>query len=97
MNSIKIPDKCFQCGQPYKKKDADLIREEENLFVFHITCSTCNTSTILDIAVGKDGVLTIGTLTDAGKEDLDKLRQGKIISANDVIEAYVSLKSKGKS
>ena len=90
---IKIPDKCLQCGQTYKKKDADLISEGDNVFVFHVTCSVCKTSAILNIAVSKEGVLSLGTITDAGKEDLDKLRDSKAISADDVIKAYMALKS----
>lgn len=92
MNKVKIPDKCLQCGQPYKKKDADLLSEGENVFVFHITCSSCNSSVIINVAVGKDGVLSVATLTDAGKEDLEKLRNDKPITTDDVIEAYLSLK-----
>lgn len=92
MNPIKIPDKCLQCGKAYKKKDADLLSEGENIFVFHVTCSHCFSSAILNIAIGKDGVLSVATLTDAGKEDLDKLRSDRVISADDVIEAYLSLK-----
>jgi len=91
MNSVKIPDKCLQCGQIYKKKDADLVSESENAFVFHLTCSTCKSSIMLNIAIGRDGILTVSALTDAGKEDLDKLRSGNAISANDVIEAYTTL------
>lgn len=92
MNTVKIPDKCLQCGHPYKKKDADLLSEGENIYVFHITCAKCGTSVIINIAVGKDGVLSVATLTDAGKADLEKLREDKTITADDVIEAYLSLK-----
>lgn len=92
MNAVKIPDKCLQCGHAYKKKDADILNEGENVFVFHVTCPNCNSSAIINIAVGKEGVLSVATLTDAGKEDLDKLREDKAITADDVIEAYLSLK-----
>jgi len=92
MNNIKIPDRCLQCGQVYKKQEADLLSEGDNVYIFHITCSACKTSTILNIAAGKDGVLSVATLTDASKNDLDKLRNNNTISANDVIEAYLSLK-----
>jgi len=90
---IKIPDKCLQCGRAYRKKDADLLSEGENIFVFHVTCSYCKSSAVLNIAVGKEGVLSVVNLTDAGKGDLDKLRNDNVISADDVIEAYMSLKS----
>ena len=92
MNSIKIPDKCFQCGKSYKKKDADLLNESENVYTFHITCSSCKSSAILKVSVSIDGILSVLTLTDAGKNDLDKLRSDKSISADDIIEAYVSIK-----
>lgn len=91
-SNINIPDKCLECGKTFKKKNADLLSEGENTFIFHLTCEDCGTSFILNIAVGRDGILTVGSLTDAGKEDLDKLRSGKLISADDVIEAYLSLK-----
>lgn len=92
MNNVKIPDKCFQCGKPYKKKDADLLNESENVYVFHVTCSSCKSSAVLNVSVSIDGILSVLTLTDAGKDDLDKLRRDKSISADDVIEAYVSIK-----
>lgn len=97
MNSINIPDKCLECGKTFKKKNADLLSESENAFIFHLTCADCGTSFILNIAVGREGILTVGTLTDAGKEDLDKLRSGKLISADDVIEAYMALRIVKKS
>lgn len=92
MHNINIPDKCLECGKTLKKKNADLLSEKANNFVFHLTCENCGSSFILNVVLGKEGVLTIVTLTDAGKEDLDKLRNGKLISADDVIEAYMALK-----
>lgn len=89
---VNIPDKCPECGNKFMRKNADLLNETEDTFVFHLTCDSCSTSYILNVALGQEGVLTIGTLTDAGKEDLDKLRNGKLISADDVIEAYMTLK-----
>jgi len=92
METLKIPDKCLQCNAPYKRINTDLLSEGDNTFVFHVTCSECGSSAILKIAVGTDGVLSVVSVTDAGKGDLDKLRQDKVISADDVIEAYMSLK-----
>jgi len=93
MENLKIPDKCLQCNAPYKRALTDLLSEGENLFVFHVTCPECGSSAILKIAVGQEGVLSMVNITDAGKSDLDKLRADKAISADDVIEAYMSLKS----
>jgi len=90
---VNIPDKCLECGNKFLKKNADLLSESENNFVFHLTCAECRTSYILNIALGQEGILTVDTLTDANKEDLEKLRSGKTISADDVIEAYITLKS----
>ncbi|MFH1182891.1 MAG: hypothetical protein V1690_01350 [Candidatus Moraniibacteriota bacterium] len=95
-SNINIPDKCLECGKTFKKKNADLLSEGESAFIFHLTCDNCGTSYILNIAVGRDGILTVGTLTDAGKEDLDKLRNGKLVSADDVIEAYMALRNKAQ-
>jgi len=94
MNLVKIPDKCLQCGQVYKKKDADLLNEGDNTFVFHLTCPVCKSSAILNVMIGQEGILTVSTLTDAGKEDFDKLKNGNTVSANDVIEAYMAIKRK---
>jgi hypothetical protein len=92
METLKIPDKCLQCGEPYRRANTDLLSEGENTFVFHVTCPKCSSSAILKIIVGNEGVLSIANVTDAGKEDLDKLRQDRMISADDVIEAYMALK-----
>jgi len=92
METLKIPDKCLQCNVPYKRINTDSLSEVDNTFVFHVTCGNCGSSAILKIAVGQDGVLSMANITDAGKEDLDKLREDKPVSADDVIEAYMSLK-----
>jgi len=92
-NSIKIPDKCLRCGQSYQKKDAHILCEKENVIIFHLTCSNCETSIILNVAVSKEGVLSMGTMTDAGKEDIEKLRCLKPISIDDVIQTYVYFKN----
>lgn len=95
MNMINIPDKCLECGKKLKKKNADLLSEEESNFVFHLTCKECSASFVFNIIMGREGILTIATLTDASKEDLDKLRNGKLVSADDVIEAYMTMKKNG--
>lgn len=91
-HQINIPDKCLYCGKTFRKKDSDLINESGDSFAFHLTCKHCHTSFIIHLIVGKEGVLSIGTATDASKEDLEKLRKGQNVTADDVIEAYVHLK-----
>ena len=90
----KIPNNCLQCGSPLKKEATDFISEKDNNFAYHITCENCLSSMILNINVEREGILSIGTITDAGKSDLEKLTKGKPLSANDVIEAYLHLNSK---
>ncbi len=93
MFNINIIDKCFQCGQAYRQKDADLLWEKGDYFVFHLTCRKCQASAIMQTNTGQKGVLSIGKLTDASKKDLDKIRQAKPISVDYVIEAYKEFKS----
>lgn len=92
LKAFKIPKKCLRCGFSYKDGDVDKLSEEGTFFVFHLTCGSCQTSVLFHAIFGKEGVLSVATLTDAGKEDLDKLRQGKIISTDELIEAYQQMK-----
>jgi len=86
---VNIPDKCLHCNQPYKQKDIDVIREEGNLLVFHLTCSKCKISVILNMLAGKEGIFSVGTMTDIQKEDLSKIIESKPITADDVIKAHL--------
>ncbi len=91
-NLFKVPKECLKCGKKYSKGCADTLISEDNFTIFHLTCFSCQTSVIFHVVLGKEGVLSVGTLTDAGKEDIEKLKNGKIISVDDVIEAYQEMK-----
>jgi len=88
----KTPEKCIRCGEPYKKNSAVPLSEKDGLATFHLTCPKCKTAVLFHVAVGREGVLTVITLTDAAKEDLDKLRSSNVVSTDDVIEAYQAIK-----
>ncbi|MBM3256115.1 MAG: hypothetical protein FJZ04_01420 [Candidatus Moranbacteria bacterium] len=89
---INIPQNCLECGQAYLKKDATLVLEGKDNFIFHLTCNKCQLSTLMKITVGSKGILSVVKMTDADKKDINKLKDNKAISANDVIQTYMSLK-----
>ena len=85
---INIPDKCLRCNNSYKQKDIDILQESGDLIVFHLTCTQCKTSVILNMVAGQDGIISIGAMTDASKEDIDKIKQGRTITTDDVIKVH---------
>lgn len=89
---LKIPEKCLKCGVSYHENSVDTLSEDGNFFVFHLTCKACSTSVLFHVVFGQEGVLSVATLTDAGKEDLDKLKQGRMITTDELIEAYQEMK-----
>ncbi len=89
---FKLPETCLYCKEVFRKEDIDLIDEVNGNSVFHLTCSRCQTSFVFHLVVGPEGVLSIGTVTDASKEDLDKLKRGENVTADDVISAYLETK-----
>jgi len=85
---INIPDKCLRCNDSYKQKDIDILQESGDLIVFHLTCTKCKTSVILNMVAGQDGIISIGAMTDASKEDINKIKQGRTITTDDVIKVH---------
>ncbi len=86
---LKLPENCLYCKASFGEKDVDLVDEIGGNSVYHLTCHNCGVSFIFHLVLGREGILSVGTMTDAGKEDLDKLKRGENITADDVISAYM--------
>lgn len=89
---FKLPENCLYCRKAFRKEDIDLIDEINGNSVHHLTCRNCGVSFIFHLVLGKEGVLSVGAITDAGKEDLEKLKRGENVTADDVISAYMETK-----
>ncbi len=92
---LKLPNDCLYCKTVFREKDIDLIDQVNGNSVYHLTCHKCGVSFIFHLVLSKDGVLSIGAVTDAGKEDLEKLKRGENVTADDVISAYLETKKVG--
>ena len=89
---FKLPENCIYCRKAFRKEDIDLIDEINGNSVHHLTCHNCGVSFVFHLVMSRDGILSVGAITDAGKEDLEKLKRGENITADDVISAYMETK-----
>lgn len=86
--------RCPLCNASYKASRAEIIEEREESFLVYLSCPKCLSSIIAVVNVGGIGVTSLGLITDMTKEDVIRLKRGKKVSGNDILNIYETLLKK---
>ncbi len=94
IKSVKkaVPKHCSNCGYKYKSDDLTLIQKDDFTAVFHLTCSKCKESFLINV------LSPLGALQGSSrmplKLDITSAKEAKkfigkkAVSSNEVLNAY---------
>lgn len=84
--------KCPLCNRKYHFSRALILDEEENRTTFHLTCDSCQASTLVFVSMGQFGVVSLGMITDLDKNEARQLFKNDAISTDQVLEVHQFMK-----
>ncbi len=84
---------CPMCDAEFNPLMARVIQEHSNGTVVHVRCSNCRNALIALMHHGSHGVNSFGFISDMSAEDYLRVRHAKPLSADDVIDMHVRLRS----
>ncbi|MEX0870001.1 MAG: hypothetical protein WDZ39_01055 [Candidatus Spechtbacterales bacterium] len=92
---FKYLGNCSVCGTSFETRKTTLISRKEGISHVYAQCVECKSSVIIFVIKSTAGfVTTVGMLTDMTKQDLDKFKKRKPITADDVLELHKALENK---
>lgn len=93
-DDLKVISNCPLCGARYNPMKADILEENEEAHLIHITCNKCRVSVLAMILHTSMGMSSVGLVTDLTPEDVLKFKNKKDISADDIINFHKKLLKK---
>lgn len=87
-DALKIINRCPVCEAVYNADDARLFAEDGEASLVHITCGKCRSHFMALLMVMKQGLSSVGLLTDLTFDDLKRLQKAGPITLDEAIEAH---------
>ncbi|MCA9375735.1 MAG: hypothetical protein KC925_01600 [Candidatus Doudnabacteria bacterium] len=83
---------CPGCRSEYSPIEARIVAEKEGgYFLFH-ECNGCRSSIVSTLVEENGGISSLGLVTDLTYYDAARFRSGTAITADHILDVYVSLK-----
>jgi hypothetical protein len=93
-NGLKLIKQCPLCDQKYNKKSLQVIEQNEETRLVHLTCADCSQGMLAVFLATRLGVSSIGILTDLTAGDVTRFQKKQIITEDDILSFHSILKSK---
>jgi len=88
-DNMQFVSKCPFCSAEYDLNGAQVIGEEEDSTVVHVTCSECESSIVAVVAMTGLGIASLGLVTDMTVEDTKRFfMKGHGISSDELLSMY---------
>jgi len=92
--SLKFLSDCPVCHRKQFPADIKLLEELDDSHLLHVRCKLCESSLVVMVTMGEQGMNLVGILTDLNGEEVTKLAQtGETIEADNVLKLHELLKS----
>ncbi len=88
---MQLSSRCPLCDARFKATNAEILDESRQGILFHLTCPDCRASLLAVVAASKLGLSSFGMVTDLTAADTRRLRKGRAITHQDVLQAYQEL------
>ncbi len=92
VDNLEHLTKCPLCGKKYHFSKALILDEGEERTTFHLTCESCQTSTLVFVSMGQFGIVSLGMITDLDRSEVKQLFKNEAISADQVLEVHDFMK-----
>ena len=90
-DEINLLSQCPCCTALYRRQDANLVRQESQLSIVHISCAECRHAMLLSVKKSRGGITCAGIMTDCEFEDAVRFLKADKISIDDVIRVHTAL------
>jgi hypothetical protein len=87
-DGLRLMRHCPLCETEYKFDQIDLIDEDANAHLVHITCTVCTSKMLAIITMSGFGMSSIGMITDLTASDAGRFQSAEPISADDLLDLY---------
>ena len=86
--------KCPICGSKQDYLEMSVIEDSDNNSLVYINCKKCSVSLIGIVNFSPMGISVVSFATDLQKSEIAKLRKGKRVSEDDVLDIHQMLEDK---
>lgn len=92
-DGLKLIQQCPMCETAYEPLEIKVLDEEENKHLVHVTCAKCKHSVVALITSQPSGVSSVGLITDALPEDVQRFKESDAVDFDDCIAWHELLSS----
>ena len=85
---VKLISYCPLCETSYNPQEARVLGEKEDSHLLHIQCGRCSNAIIALVLISSVGVSSVGLVTDLAYDEVNRFKEAKPVSTDDVIEAH---------
>jgi hypothetical protein len=85
---VKLISYCPLCETSYNPREARVLGEKEDSHLLHIQCGRCSNAIIALVLISSVGVSSVGLVTDLAYDEVNRFKEAKPVSTDDVIEAH---------
>jgi len=79
---------CPSCQTGYGSTSARVLGEKDDSYLLHIRCGNCRNAIIALVMVSSLGVSSVGLVTDLHYDEVDRFKDSKTVTTDDVIEVH---------
>lgn len=86
--NLKLVSYCPLCETHYNPMEAKILEDRGDAHLIHIQCQQCRSLIIVLLTANANGVTSVGMVTDLTADDVLRLRQGKSVSEDDILDFH---------
>lgn len=90
---LKFLANCPLCNNKYNPKEIRIVDKKEGLIILYFICSHCKSAIVSAVSAGILGITAVSMITDLSASEVDKMKNERAISSNDILTIYNSLKN----
>lgn len=90
-DGLKLISFCPLCETHYNPMEAKVVGERGGAHLLHITCKKCSNSVIALVMANREGVSSVGLVTDLSFGDVVRFRESPAVDTDDVLELHGAL------
>lgn len=78
--------KCSNCGQNYEMRYVKIIGNQDNLWFFQVTCSSCHSRYLIAAVITQNKYPQI--ISDLTEAEFSKFKSTSVLTADDVLDMH---------
>jgi hypothetical protein len=90
---IKLISYCPLCESSYNPQQTRVLGEKDDSHLLHIQCGNCSNAIIALVLISAVGVSSVGLVTDLAYQEVDRFKEARAVSTDDVIEVHHALQN----